>query len=79
MSDNPKGKEGLARNIAKFRMEAKHLRRFMGPHWSRWIRRPWDVHAYVNLWVESCRLVPYLMGHIYCVLVPALVLVAILR
>jgi hypothetical protein len=78
VSDNPAGKDGIGRNAARFRLEIKLLRREMSGHWRRWLRRPWDVHAYVNLWVESARIAPYLVGHVYCVLVPALLAAALL-
>lgn len=62
MSDEPKGKDGLARNWARFKQEAKILRREMGPAWKRF--KALESHAYTNLWVESFQLAAYLMGHI---------------
>jgi hypothetical protein len=65
---------GFARNLRKLKHEFLQLYRFMGPHFMRWIKKPWDSHAYVNLFVESRRLTPYLMGHIDAVLYPALII-----
>lgn len=63
-------KDGLERNIIKLWEEWKALRDDMGPHLKRWIRRPWDSHAYVNLFVEARRSSAYLVGHIDAVLYP---------
>lgn len=35
-------------------------------------------HAYVNLFVEFCRSSPYHAGHIFSILIPLLILIAIL-
>ena len=63
---------GFGRNLVKMREETRMLHRFMGPHLKRWLKKPWDSHAYVNLFVESRRLTPYLIGHIDAVLYPLL-------
>lgn len=69
-----RGKDGLARDIAKLRVEYGLMADIMKPHWRRWRRRPWDTHAYVNLWVESRRASPYLTGHVDCCLNTGLIL-----
>ena len=65
-----KDEDGLKKNLSKFRSEWKLLSIGMVPHWQR-MRRP-DLHGYVNLWVEACRISPYLVGHFLAVGVPVL-------
>lgn len=66
--------DGVAKNLDKFKREFNYLRQMMVPHVSRWIKQPWNSHAYVNLWVEALRASPYLTGHVLAVLFPLLVL-----
>ncbi|RLA19355.1 MAG: hypothetical protein DRQ56_05565 [Gammaproteobacteria bacterium] len=66
-------KDGLARDLEKMKNEGGLLLDAMGPHWRRWISKPWDGHAYTNLFVEAQRVSPYFMGHIDAVLLPVLV------
>ena len=65
--------ERAKNNIEKLDEHTDLTNEGMKPHWKRWLKAPWDVHAYVNLFVESRRLSPYLMGHIDAVLYPILV------
>lgn len=67
-----KGKDGWRRNAVKLKEEFKHMSKFMGEDWKRWFKAPWDMHAYVNLFVESRRLSPYFTGHVDAVLYPVL-------
>lgn len=66
MSDNPIGKDGIARVVARFKREFGVWRRWSAPHLSRWVRAPWDMHAFTNIWVEGCREVraAYFNGHL---------------
>jgi len=64
------GQDGLARNITKLRVKASEWAKGMRPHIDRSIKHP-DVHAYVNLWVEACRVGDgYFFGHVLAVLFP---------
>jgi hypothetical protein len=65
-------KDGAARNIDKFKKEWAKLTEEMKPHWSRFFKHPFDGHSYVNVFVESRRISPYLIGHIDAVLYPVL-------
>ena len=67
-------KDGVARNIDKFMKEWVKLTEEMKPHWSRFFKHPFDGHSYVNLFVESRRISPYLIGHIDAVLYPVLLI-----
>jgi len=58
------GKDGLARDWKKLKLEWALMQDVMRPHWARWRRKPLDTHAYVNLFVESRRASPYLTGHV---------------
>ena len=61
-----KEKDGWRRNLAQFWLEWFLLREGMRPHVKRWLKKPFDMHAFYNLFVESGRLgVEYLMGHIW--------------
>ena len=66
--------ESLDTNLRKFRIDWSVLRVEMRSHFERWLKKPWDVHAYVNLYVESRRAAPYLIGHIDSVIYPLLIL-----
>lgn len=70
MSEEPwEDLDGWRRNAAKFRSDWHLWQVGMAPHWKR-LRRDRDTHAYVNLYVESFRLTPYLWGHVAAVLLP---------
>lgn len=69
MSDNPKGKDGFARMFARFKQEAKEVKRVL--------KEQEDSHdTYTNFWVESCRHAPYLVGHLLAWFMPVLLLAA---
>ena len=63
MSDNPEGKDGLARDIAKLKAGYGPWRTAMSPHFKRWLKRPLP-HETTNLCTESGRADPYFNGHI---------------
>lgn len=71
MSDNPKGKDGVARLFARMKLEYKEIRRVLkeqkGSH-----------DPYTNFFVESCRHGPYLVGHILAWTVPLIIIGLIL-
>ncbi len=68
--------DGFIKNLEKFSSEYKRLRTEMAPHWSR-MWKDKDSHSYVNLFVESRRSSPYLMGHIDAILYPILIITII--
>lgn len=72
-------KDGLARDWKKLRMEWALMQDIMKVHWKRWIRKPWDTHAYVNLFVESRRASPYLTGHVDAILYTFLVMYGVYK
>ncbi len=65
MSDKPQGKDGFIRVLARFKQEFKIWRRAVKPHLER-LKNPLDGHAFVNLWVEGCRVTEaaYFNGHV---------------
>ena len=65
------GLNGLERNIAKLKQEWKFLSQRPDGQVTDWLKKPWDLHAYVDIYVETMRASPYLMGHIYAVVIPA--------
>ena len=67
---NPTGMDGWRRNIEKMKLDAWVLGQLMPEHVARFKRKPWSLHAYVNLFVESERNAPYLMGHIWSAYLP---------
>ena len=72
MSDNPEGKDGIRRNVAKLKLEWKTL---VKPA----IKASRDSHApYTNAAVEACRAAPYFMGHVLAIGVPALIVIEII-
>lgn len=66
MSDNPTGKDGAARVFARFKQEMKIWRSYVALDIERWVRCPWDLHAFTNIWVEGCREIraAYFNGHV---------------
>lgn len=66
-------KDGIERNIDKFKKEWAKLAEAMKPEWSRFFKHPFDGHSYINLFVESRRISPYLIGHIDAILYPILI------
>lgn len=35
-----------------------------------WLKRPWNLHHWTDMFVESCRWAPYVMGHWWAVYFP---------
>jgi hypothetical protein len=68
--------DGVDKNIQKAKQEWEKLKNEMKPHWGRFFKRPFDTHSYVNLFVESRRISPYLIGHIDAILYPLLIILA---
>lgn len=64
--------DGWRRNVKKLGSEWRASKIGMQPHWRRFWSEP-DVHAYVNLFVESRRISPYLWGHVDAVLYPVVI------
>ena len=69
-----KNLDGWRRNLDKFKKEWTRLTIYLEPEWERFKESPFDGHTYVNLFVESRREAPYLIGHIDAVLYPVLIL-----
>ena len=74
MSDNPIGKDGGERNFARIKKGYKVWRRGTAEHFTRFLRSPWDSHAYFNVWVEGDKLddddAAFFTGHLLGALVP---------
>ena len=70
-------KDGIVRNFYKLADELRYLSKEMPRHLIRWLKAPWDSHAYFNLFVESRRLSPYFVGHIDALLYPAAIVALI--
>lgn len=66
-------------NIRKMKVELQKLSVEMPVHIDRWVERPWDAHAFVNLFVEARRISPYLTGHVDAVLYPLLVVTNVIQ
>jgi hypothetical protein len=64
MTEEWRDLDGVEKNIDKMKKEWAKLSIEMKPHWKRFFKSPFDTHSYVNLFVESRRLSPYLIGHI---------------
>lgn len=64
MTEEWRDLDGIEKNIDKMKKEWAKLSVEMKPHWKRFFKSPFDTHSYVNLFVESRRLCPYLIGHI---------------
>jgi hypothetical protein len=69
--------DGAEKNLDKFKKEWAKLSLEMKPHWKRFFQNPFNVHSYVNLFVESRRISPYLLGHIDSVLYPIVLIIAL--
>lgn len=66
MSDEPRWKDGVKRMWARFRLEAKLIRREL--------EKQQDSHdPYTNFWVEACRHGSYLVGHLLAWFVPVII------
>ena len=66
-------KDGLEKNVEKYKEEWAKVSQEMKPHWKRFFKSPLDTHSYVNLFVEARRVSPYLTGHIDAILYPIMI------
>jgi hypothetical protein len=69
--------DGLERNMAKFKMGIKALKEMPDGSPKDWLKAPWNVHHYVDMFVESSRAAPYLMGHVWAVYVPLSIIIGV--
>lgn len=65
--------DGLAKNWDKLKKDWLVLRKEMPPHLLRLLKRPWDMHAYVNIFKEAHTCAPYFTSHVDAVAYPALI------
>lgn len=63
-------------NYRKMAMDYRELRDLPDGSPMDWLKKPWDAHAYVDMFVESSRAAPYLMGHIWAVVLPIGIILA---
>ena len=66
MSDNPVGKDGAARVLARMKKEYKVWRRANVENIERFKKKWYDGHSFVNMWVEGNRIpnTAYFTGHV---------------
>ena len=64
-----KNLDGIKKNEQKFKLDREALKNMPDGHPSDWFKAPWSMHHYVDIFVESSRAAPYLMGHIWAVYV----------
>jgi len=73
---------GHERNVAKLKEEWLVFRLVMKPYFKEWLKAPWNMHHYVDLFVESGRVSKkhpnYLMGHFWAIYFPLSILLIIL-
>ena len=69
---------GIQRNLVRFKKEHKHLAGMPDGQPEDWLKKPWDLHAYVDMFVESSEYAPYLMGHWWAVYFPVSLLAIII-
>jgi hypothetical protein len=62
--------DGFKRNWLRFKDDVKALKAMPDGQPADWLRKPWDMHAYIDMYKESCQAAPYLMGHIWAVYFP---------
>lgn len=77
MAEPQRDLDGIEKNIDKLKKEWVKTREHLKPEWQRFLKRPWDTHTYVNLFVEARRVSPYLTGHVDAVLYLALIILAV--
>lgn len=78
MTEQWRDLDGIEKNIDKLSKEWARTREHLKPEWQRFLKRPWDTHTYVNLFVEARRASPYFSGHVDAVLYPVLIILAAL-
>ena len=70
--------DGWARTKAKMKYEWGLVKPVFKLTFSDWVREPWNMHHFVDMFVETRRASPYFTGHIDAVAYPILVLIIIL-
>ena len=65
-----KNLDGWRKNYSKFLVDYRKLQQVPDGAPKDWLKKPWDLHAYVDMFVEADRVAPYLMGHIWAVVFP---------
>ncbi|MFT5766749.1 MAG: hypothetical protein ACI9DH_000568 [Halioglobus sp.] len=62
---------GIRKNMDKLRLDIRYLRNRPDGYVMDWVKQPWNMHHWVDIFVETARAAPYLMGHLWAVYVPA--------
>lgn len=65
------GLDGPERDNKKMRFGYQRLKGMKDGQPKDWLRQPWNTHHWVDMYVESCRTSPYLMGHVWAIYFPA--------
>ena len=60
--------DGIRRNITKLKYEWTVVRPVLKSTFLDWIFEPWNLHHFVDMFVETRRASPYLMGHVDSIL-----------
>lgn len=60
----------MGTKIEKTRLDYLVLKNAPDGQPSDWLRQPWNTHHWTDMFVESCRRAPYLMGHWWAVYFP---------
>lgn len=68
--------DGFEKNLSKFKNDWATLKPILQAGFTR-LTNSLDTHSYVDLFVESRRAAPYLMGHIDAVAYPLLLIAAV--
>ena len=56
--------------LDKVKADIRSLQTMQDGHFSDWVKAPWSGHHWTDMFVESSRHAPYLMGHIWALYVP---------
>lgn len=67
-------KNGLRRNIKRFMLDYNGLKRMPDGKPEDWLKEPWNVHHYTDMFVEAFSEAPFLMGHVFAVYFPLSIL-----
>ena len=70
--------DNLKTNYRKYVQDYRKLRSMPDGSPMDWLKKPWDGHAYVDMFVESSRAAPYLMGHFWAMYLPLSILAMVL-
>lgn len=63
--------------LDKVKTEYRNLKSMSDGQPKDWLRRPWNTHHWTDMFVESSRHAPYLMGHWWAVYFPASIILII--